>query len=59
MHDAEVSAGREHGALARITEIEKRTRPTADRSNIGKDIRKAREERNAERRGGALTRLLG
>lgn len=59
MHDAEVSAGRGRGALARITEIEKRTRPTADRSNIGKDIRKAREERDAERRGGALTRLLG
>ncbi len=58
MHDAEVSAGRKHGALARITEIEKRTRPTADRSNIGKDIRKAREERDAERRGGELTRLL-
>lgn len=58
MHDAEVSAGRERGALARITEIEKRTRPTADRSNIGKEIRKAREERDAERKGGALTRLL-
>jgi hypothetical protein len=59
MHDAEVSAGRGRGALARITEIEKRTRPTADRSNIGKEIRKAREERDAERKGGALTRLLG
>ena len=59
MHDAEVSAGRARGALARITKIEKRTRPTADRSNIGKAIRKAREERDAERRGGALTRLLG
>jgi len=58
MHDAEVSAGRERGALARITAIEKRTRPTADRSNIGKDIRKAREERDAERRGGGLARLL-
>ena len=58
MHDAEVSAGRERGALARITEIEKRTRPTADRSNIGKEIRKARGERDAERKGGELTRLL-
>jgi hypothetical protein len=58
MHDAEVSAGRKRGALARITEIEKRTRPTADRSNIGKDVKKARNERDAERRSGALTRLL-
>ena len=59
MFDAESAAGREHGALARITEMEKRTRLTADRSNIGKDIKKAREERDAERRGGALARLLG
>jgi hypothetical protein len=59
MFDAEVSAGGKLGALARVTKIEKRTRPTADRSNIGKDIRRAREERDAERRWGALTRGLG
>ena len=58
MHDDEVSAGRKHGALARITEVEKRSRQTADRSNIGKDIKKARAERDAERKGGELTRLL-
>jgi hypothetical protein len=59
MYEAEVSAGRKHGALARVTRIEKRTRPTADRSNIGRDIKKARDERDAERRGGAFARLLG
>lgn len=59
MLDAESATGAKLGALARITEIEKRARPTADRSNMGKDIKKAREERDAERRGGALTRLLG
>ena len=58
MLDAESAAGRKRGALARITAMEKRTKLTADRSNIGKDIKKAREERDAERRGGALTRLL-
>lgn len=58
LHDAEVSAGRGYGALARITEIEKRTRPTADRANLGRDIRKARQEREADRKGGALVRLL-
>lgn len=58
MLDAEIAAGRERGALARITQAEKRTRPTADRSNIGKDIKKAREERDDMRRGGALGRLL-
>lgn len=59
MLDAEIAAGRERGALARITETEKRTRPTADRSNIGKDIKKARQERSEERRGGVLARMLG
>jgi hypothetical protein len=58
MHDAEVAAGGESGALARVTKTEKRTRPTADRSNIGKSISKARKERDEERKGGALTRLL-
>jgi hypothetical protein len=59
LHDAEVSAGRERGALARITEIERRARPSADRSNLGKEIRKARAERDAERRGGAFFKGLG
>lgn len=59
MFDAESAAGRERGVLARITKAEKRYRPTADRSNIGKDIKRAREERDAERRGLALPHLLG
>lgn len=41
------------GALKLVYEREKRTRPTADRSNIGKEIRKARAERAQERRDGA------
>ena len=56
--EAETTAGRERGALARITAIEKRTRPTADRSNIGKAIKKAREERADDRRGGEAARVL-
>ena len=58
MLETESAAGGKHGALARVTAIEKQAKPTADRANIAKDIRKAREERDAERRGGALTRLL-
>lgn len=59
MFDVEVAARGSRGALNRVTEIEKRTRPTADRSKIGKDVKKAREERDAERRGGAFARLVG
>jgi hypothetical protein len=52
--DAEIAAGRGYGSLAAITKMEKQTRPTADRANIGRDIKKARKERDATRRGGAL-----
>lgn len=41
----EVEAAGEHGALGRVTARDKLKRPTAERSNIAKDIAKAREER--------------
>jgi len=58
MFDAEVLEGGERGALTRVFKREKRTRPTADRSNVGKEVTKARAERDAERRGGGLTHML-
>lgn len=58
LHDVEVAAGRKLGAVNRIAAAEKQTRPTADRSNIGKAIKKAREERADDRRGGEAARVL-
>ena len=58
-HDAEVAKGPTRGALARVVNREKLTRPTADHSNISKDIKKAREERAEDRRGGEAARVLG
>ena len=59
MLEAETSARGKRGALARVVEAEKRTRPKADRSKIGKEIKQAREELDEERRGGGLIRLIG
>lgn len=47
----------EHGALARVFAREKLIRPTADRSNIGKDIKLAKKERADERRAGPFDGL--
>jgi len=47
------------GALERVTAREKENRATADRSNIGRGIKKAREERAAKVRAGALFHGLG
>jgi hypothetical protein len=58
MLEAEVLARGERGALARVTKTERQTRPTADRSNIGREIRKARQERDAERRSGWFANSL-
>ncbi len=49
----EVSRGGETGALQRVYEREKALRPTADRSNIGKDIKKAQKEEAELSRSGA------
>ena len=47
------------GALARVTAREKKRRPTADRANIGKDIRKARAERKESMRASWIPGPLG
>lgn len=57
--EAEVEAAGEHGALERVTARDKLKRPTADRSNIGKDISRARDERAAAIRAGAMFGALG
>lgn len=49
----------EHGALARVVIREKLIRPTADRSNIRKDIEKAKKERHEEIQAGARRWPLG
>lgn len=46
--EEEESSGGKSGALERVTARERLRRPNADRSNIGKDIRKGRKERAAE-----------
>ncbi len=58
-HEEEEHARGKRGALARVVARETLRRPTADRSNIGTDIRKARAERAQERRAGALLGPLG
>ena len=50
----EVEAAGEHGALGRVTARDKLKRPTAERSNIAKDIAKARKERATAIRAGAV-----
>jgi len=57
--DAEPAVGPEHGDLNAHCREGKLSRPPADRSNIGMDIKEARKERDEERRGGELSRLLG
>ena len=57
-HNEETQENGKTGAVERVTTREKILRPTADRSNIGKDIKKAREERAASVRAGALFRGL-
>jgi hypothetical protein len=44
-YEEEVQARGQRGATERVTAREKAVRPTAHRSNVGKDIKKAREER--------------
>lgn len=56
-YEEEANAGRERGAVARVTAREKLRRPTADRGNIGNDIRKARSERIEARRPGPFAGL--
>ena len=58
-HVEEVEARSASGAVNRVTAREKLIRPTADRSNIGTDIRKAREEQANARRAGAWLGPLG
>ena len=57
-HEEEEARGK-RGALARVFAREMVGRPTADRANIGRDIKKARAERAEERRARALAGLLG
>ena len=57
--ESEETASGKHGALARVFAREKERRPTADRSNIGTDIRTARTERAQARRGAAVFGALG
>ena len=52
--EVEVEAAGEHGALKRVTTRDRLKRPTADRANIGRDIAKARKERDAAIRAGAV-----
>jgi len=47
------------GALERVTNRERERRPRADRSNIGKDIKKARTERATKVRASGVFRGLG
>jgi hypothetical protein len=56
-HEYEVLASGERGALARVTAREQARRPTADRSNIGKEIKKAEAERDAAKRAGLFSGL--
>lgn len=55
--EQEEAKGPKRGALARVVAREKLIRPTADRSNIGKDIKQARKERAAARRAGPFDAL--
>jgi hypothetical protein len=57
--DEEVEARGMRGAVARVTAREKLQRPTADRSNVGKDIKKAEEEQRQARRAGSWAAQLG
>lgn len=43
--EEEVAARGKYAAVQRVTDRERLTRPTADRSKVGKDIQKGREER--------------
>lgn len=57
--EEEEAARGKRGALERVTVREKVCRPMADRSNIGKDIKRALEERAEKKRSGALLGSLG
>ncbi len=50
--EEEASSGGERGALTRVFEREKIRNPKADRSNVGKDIKKAEAERAEAKRAG-------
>jgi hypothetical protein len=61
-HDEEATASSERGAVARVTMRETRRRKAlgrtaADRSNVGRDIAKGREERDAAKRAGPFAAL--
>ncbi len=53
----EEAAFGKRGALARVTARDKKQRPTADSSNIGKDIKRAKLERDEARRAGPFDQL--
>jgi hypothetical protein len=54
MFDEEVRDSGKHGALARVHARELIINPKADRSNIGKQIRKARTDATKAKRGAAM-----
>lgn len=57
-HDEEVNASGKHGVLARVHTRELVINPKADRSNIGKQIAKARENQTAEKRSSGMVASL-